>query len=256
MTLFIISFAVIILLVVLMSLILKNAVKEVDKKSKSFFVDKLQEYDYLIDEKEKRLSELESELEKRKNGLKDSNRDINSPNYDFDSSIIDLLTETNYLDKNIFALNKKIEEKFIINYEDLIKDFLSNIKDNNRYEFTLNLRNKFTPDEIYKIETLLPEDREIYLKEILTSDEYMVYEIFTSSNKFNMVDFIDYLNRLIELNNPTIEILVPNKNINYDYIDSKIKTKVSDNIYRGIKIVYRNKVYDFSLNEGNVWYGA
>ena len=95
MTLFIISFAVIILLVVLMSLILKNAVKEVDKKSKSYFVDKLQEYDYLIDE-------LESELEKRKNGLKDGNSDINNPNYDFDSSIIDMLTETNYLDKNIF----------------------------------------------------------------------------------------------------------------------------------------------------------
>lgn len=252
MTLFIISFTVIILLVVLMSLILKNAVKEVDKKSKSFFVDKLQEYDYLIEEKEKRLSELESELEKRKNGLKDTSSNSSNPNYDFDSSIIDLLTETNYLDKNIFALNKKIEEKFIINYEDLLKDFLSNIKDNNRYEFTLNLRNKFTPDEIYKIETLLPDDRDNYLKEILTEEEYKVYEIFIASNNFNMVDFIDYLNRLIELNNPIIEVLVPNKNINYDYIDSKIKTKVSDNIYKGIKIVYRNKVYDFSLNEGNV----
>ena len=33
-----------------MSLILKNAVKQVDEKSKSYFVDKLKEYDYLIDE--------------------------------------------------------------------------------------------------------------------------------------------------------------------------------------------------------------
>ena len=147
---------------------------------------------------------------------------------------------------------KKIEEKFIINYEDLLKDFLSNIKDNNKYDFTLKLRNKFTPDEIYKIETLLPEERDKYLKELLTDEEYKVYEIFVISNKFNMVDFIDYLNRLIELNNPTVTVLVPNKNINYDYIDSKIKTKVSDNIYRGIKIIYKNKVYDFSLNEGNV----
>ena len=72
MTYFIISFVVIILLVVVMSLILKNAVKQVDDKSKSYFVDKLKEYDYLIDEKEKKLSELESELEKRKNGLKEN----------------------------------------------------------------------------------------------------------------------------------------------------------------------------------------
>ena len=42
----IISFIVILLLVVAMSLILKNTVKEVDKKSKSYFVDKLKEYDW------------------------------------------------------------------------------------------------------------------------------------------------------------------------------------------------------------------
>lgn len=256
MTYFIISFTVIILLVVAMSLILKNAVKEVDKKSKSYFVDKLKEYDYLIDEKEKRLSELESELEKRKNGLKDNKVESGRPSYDFDSSIIDLLTETSYLDKNIFEINKRIEEKFIINYEDLIKDFLSNIKDDNKYDFCLNLRNKFNPEEIYKIEIMLPKEREEYLKKILSKEEYLVYEIFISSNNFNMEDFIDYLNRLIELNDPTVTVLVPSKNINFDYIDKKIKTKVSENIYRGIKILYRNKVYDFSLNEGNVWYGS
>lgn len=234
-----------------MSLILKNTVKTIDEKSKSYFVDKLKEYDYLIDEKEKKLSELEEELAKRKNGLKENKLSEGKVTYDFDNSIIDLLTETEYLDKNIFALNKKIEEKFIINYEDLIKDFLTNIKSDNRYEFCVDLRNKFTPDEIYEIEILLPDDREDYLKKFLTSEEHKVYEIFLSSNKFNMEDFIDYLNRLIELNDPTITILVPSKNVNYDYIDKRIKTKVSDSIYKGIKILYRNKIYDFSLNEGN-----
>lgn len=252
MTYFIISFVVIILLVVAMSLVLKNAVKTIDDKSKSYFVDKLKEYDYLIDEKEKKLSQLESELEKRKNGLKDSKEGTSKPSYDFDSSIIDLLTETSYLDKNIFEINKRIEEKFIINYEDLIKDFLSNIKDDNKYDFCQKLRNKFNPDEIYKIEIMLLDEREEYLKEFLTKEEYKVYEIFVSSNKFNMEDFIDYLNRLIELNDPTVTVLVSSKNINFDHIDNKIKTRVSDNIYRGIKILYRNKVYDFSLNEGNV----
>ena len=252
MTYFIISFVVILLLVIAMSLILKNAVKTIDDKSKSYFVDKLKEYDYLIDEKEKKLSELESELEKRKNGLKDNIEAGSKPSYDFDTSIIDLLTETSYLDKNIFEINKRIEEKFIVNYEDLIKDFLSNVKDDNKYDFCMKLRGKFTSDEIYKIEIMLDEEREEYLEKFLNDDEYMIYKIFISSNRFNMEDFIDYLNRLIELNDPTVTVLVPSSNINFDHIDNKIKTKVSDNIYKGIKILYRNKVYDFSLNEGNV----
>lgn len=256
MPLFVLSLIVIILLVLAMSLILKNTVKTIDDKSKSYFVDKLQEYDYLIDEKEKKLKDLDQELEKRKSGLKENELSETKPNYDFDSSIIDLLTETNYLDKNIFDINKKIEERFIIDYEGLIKDFLKNVKDNNNYDFCLNLRKKFTPEEIYRIETLLPEEKTKYLKKFLSEKEYKVYEIFLSSNKFNMEDFIDYLNRLIELNNPTITILVPSKNINYNYIDNKVKTVVDEKIYKGIKILYRNKVYDFSLNEGNVWYAA
>lgn len=249
---FIISFVVIIVLIVVMSLVLKSTVKQVNEKSKSYFVDKLKEYDDLIDEKEKKLSTLESEIEKRKNGLEDNSIIESKPSYDFDSSIIDLLTETDYLDKNIFELNKKIDEKFIINYEDLIKDFISNIKDDKKYEFCVNLRNKFTPSLIFEIETMLPDDRDNYLKEMLSSEEYKVYEIFTASNTFNMEDFIDYLNRLIELNDPNVVILVSSENINYDYIDKKIKTKVSDSIYKGIKIIYKNKIYDFSLNEGNV----
>ena len=44
---------------------------------------------------------------------------------------------------------------------------------------------------------MLPEERNTYLKKTLSEEEYKVYEIYLASNKFNMEDFIDYLNRLI-----------------------------------------------------------
>ncbi len=68
---------------------------------------------------------------------------------------------------------------------------------------------------------MLPEERNAYLKKTLSEEEYKVYEIYLASNKFNMEDFIDYLNRLIELNDPTVVVLVPNDKVNYDYIDKK-----------------------------------
>ena len=65
-------------------------------------------------------------------------------------------------------------------------------------------------------------------------------------------NFIDYLDQLVDLNNPEITILVGSKSENYDHLSENIKTVFNDKIYRGIKIIYRNKVYDFSLSERNV----
>ena len=56
----------------------------------------------------------------------------------------------------------------------------------------------------------------------------------------------------MNLNNPKITILVGNKSENYDHLSENIETVFNDKIYRGIKIIYRNKVYDFSLSERNV----
>ena len=56
-------------------------------------------------------------------------------------------------------------------------------------------------------------------------------------NNTGKTSFMSLINQKLE------PVKTTNKNINYDHIDNKIKTKVSDNIYRGIKILYRNKVY-------------
>ena len=49
-----------------------------------------------------------------------------------------------------------------------------------------------------------------------------------------------------------ITIYVATKRENYDHLSKYIKTVVSDDIYSGIKIVYKDKIYDFSLSERNV----
>ena len=61
-----------------------------------------------------------------------------------------------------------------------------------------------------------------------------------------------YLDQLVDLNSQKIVILVGSKNENYDHLSEYIETKYNDKIYRGIKIVYKNRVYDFSLSERNI----
>ena len=99
---------------------------------------------------------------------------------------------------------------------------------------------------------LLPKLEE-ELKKMLSNKEYKVYETFKLVVSDHSIDnFIDYLDQLVNLNNPKITILVGNKSENYDHLSENIETVFNDKIYRGIKIIYRNKVYDFSLSERNV----
>ena len=233
-----------------MFLILKKTVKIVNSQTKSYFVNKLQNYDNLIEAKENKLNEIEELIKNREIGLKEENK---GKEYNFDTDVIDLLNQTKYQDKNVFELNKKIDEKFIINYEELIKDFLSFTDDNKDYDFCSKLRDKFDSDTIYKFKTVIPSKLDEAYREYLNDREYSVYEAFKLVTVQNTIEnFIDYLDRMKELNSPYIKILVGSRNENYNYLSEYIETIFSSKIYRGIKIIYKNKIYDFSLSERDV----
>ena len=88
---------------------------------------------------------------------------------------------------------------------------------------------------------------------MLDNKEFKVYETFKLVAVDKSIDnFISYLDELVDLNSPRIKILVGNKSENYDHLSDYIETVFNDRIYRGIKIIYKNKVYDFSLSERNV----
>lgn len=253
-TLFIIVSLIIAFLVFLMFMILKKTVGIVNTQTKSYFVNKLQGYDDLIRDKENKLQEIDDLIKDKEKGIKEDNNNKElSKSYAFDTNVIDLLNSTKYQDKNVLELNKIIDENFVVNYEELVRDFLSLCDEDTNYDFCLNLRGKFDSDTIYKIKSMMDSDKEDFIKKMLNDKEYKVYEAFKLIvSDHSIENFIDYLDQLVDLNNPKITILTGNKSENYDHLSEYIETKFNDKIYRGIKIIYRNKVYDFSLSERNV----
>lgn len=251
---FIVVCLIIAFLIFLMFLVLKKTVSIVNDQTKSYFVNKLQGYDDLIQDKETRLQEIDDLIkDKEKRINKEETQEYNNQSYAFDTNVLDLMNSTSYQDKNIFELNKKIDENFVVNYEELIVDFLTLCDDSSNYDFCIKLRDKFDSDLVYKLKSLLPEKKEEELKGILSNKEYKVYNAFKLvANDDSIDNFIDYLDQLVDLNNPKITILVGNKGENYDHLNKNIETVFNDKIYRGIKIIYKNKIYDFSLSERNV----
>jgi len=249
--LFIIVSLIVAFLIFLMYIILKRTVRIVNEQTKSYFVNKLQGYDDLIADRENKLNEIDELIKNREIGKEGNKKELSKGGYAFDTNVIDLFNSTQYQDKNIFELNKKIDETFVVNYEELVKDFLSFCDDSKDYEFCVNLRNKFDSEQIYKLKSTMNMEEE--LKTFLTEKEYKIYEAFKLIiSEHSIENFVIYLDQLVDLNSPKVIILVGSKYENYDHLSEYIETKYNDRIYRGIKIVYKNRVYDFSLSERNI----
>ena len=252
-TLLLIAIVVICILVVFMFFILRGTVKKINSQTKLYFVDKLQEYDYMINEKQDKLNQINEEIKEKEIKKEEEDKSFNSNSYEFDYRIIDLLNKTKYQDKNIFELNKLIDEKFQMDYVGILKKFLENVNDNGAYQFCLEFRNKFDSQVIYELKSMDSFEQKAYLNKILSKPELRVFQVYLDLNKkYDVDEFIDYLNELVDLNDPNIFVYVGNKDENYDYLSKYIKTIYSKDIYKGIKIIYRKKIYDYSLNERNV----
>jgi len=251
--LFVVVCLIVAFLIFLMYLILRKTVRIVNEQTKSYFVNKLQGYDDLIAERELKLNEIDELIKNKEIGKEDNKKELRKGGYAFDTNVIDLFNSTQYQDKNIFELNRRIDENFVVNYEELVRDFLTFCDDSKDYEFCLNLRDKFDSEKIYELKSMMAEDMEDEMKNFLTEKEYKIYEAFKLIiNEHTIENFVIYLDQLVDLNSPKVTILVGSKYENYDHLSEYIETKYSDKIYRGLKIVYKNKVYDFSLSERNI----
>ena len=247
--LFLIIYAVLIILVYFMFKTLKNAVSKLGDDSKRYYVNKLSEYDKLIDDKEKVLNILNEEIKNKKVEAESIKSIVKNEGIDFDVDIIDILSRTKYQDTDILELQRTINEKFNYNYEKIVEEFISKVDLTKNYNFCKRYRKKFTNSKIYEYKTIDNDELDRRLKEDLSAKEYEIYELYKSTHlKFNFDEYLSFLDELLILNDPHIIVYVGEKNISYNRLGKYVNTKYDPTIYKGIKVLFRSKMYDFSLN--------
>ena len=136
----------------------------------------------------------------------------------------------------------------------LLKHFLEQIHDDRTYHFCVDFKNKFTSDVVYQLKIMDLDEQKKYLETFLDKRGFLIYQLYLAldEKKASVDGFMDYLNELIDLNSPTVFVYVGSKSENYDYLSQYVKTIYSKDIYKGIRIIYRKCIYDYSLNERNV----
>lgn len=234
------------ILSIIMFLSLKKLIESINKESQSYYLKNMQELDSKIDEKNKKLLEKSKEEKEEEN-----KKDVKEVNL-LDKDLLDIYNNTDYEKENALKVASKVDEIFNIDEEKVLKDFIKNISIDENNKIYQSILDRFSPNLIYKLKMLNKESQVNEISKMLSDEEYNVFHDYIETHKFNLNRFLLDLNLIIERTNPVIEVLTGNKNKNYNYISSYIKTIYSDDIYKGIIIKYQDKIYDYSINERDV----
>ena len=147
---------------------------------------------------------------------------------------------------------KHVDDKFSIDPISIIKKFINenvNNQDSYHYDKLIEMKDYINKVGIYNI---VVNDDNNFIQDIMSHlrliDEDIYNEFFLGKDEFNIEDFINYLDFEIGKYDPNVYVYVGDKSVNYDKLDKRIKTIYNSKIYKGIKIVYKNILYDFSLS--------
>lgn len=249
MHIYIVAVIISLVLIAILFFALRSTVKRIDYNTKKYFIDKLQDYDYLIDEKKKILKELNEKIEKNKEILdeeaKDNKKSANVEQFEYYED----LDIPKYMDEDLFKKYKNIKDKFSFDKEKLIIDFVNNIKKEENYDYSIlvGIRKKFTKNKIYEIMKLRGNEQKEYLLNFLSKEEVNAIKKYVDIKNTKINNLIIKLDTLIDKNDPTIYVYVGEKDKNYNHISPLIKTKYDESINEGIKINYKGILYDYSL---------
>lgn len=242
----ILIFCIVILLILIMFFALKRIVIRINKQSKDYYLDKLQVFDNLIEEKEKRIKDLDNEIIEKKNKIENNDfDDLNS------KEVVYISNEKNidYDDEDLLSKMQEIDKKFNLNLNEILKEFIHDHykeEDIKKYDTIVHIRDKFDSDKVFELMSKEEKDAIKDIKQLLGKNAFLFDNFNKGKENMDLLGFLTYLDTIISKNDPYIHVYISNNSkINND--NDFVKIEVDNSIYRGMNIIYKGKLYDYSL---------
>lgn len=227
------------LMTIAVYLILKRIIGKIDEEAKLYFTLKSQAYTDEIEEKEKK---------EEKEPIKEIVKEV----IPGETKIIYEGKNQEYAVDDIFKMVKKVDEKFNLDNEEIINSFLNDYVDiYNASNFlkAKKIENYINEIGIYNIITSNNQNEEEEILEFAKGvDAKLVNRYLNTVDKFDIQEFMNFIVDEKQKSDPLIYIYVGKKSVNYNQIDPRIRTIYSPKIVKGLKIIYKSKMYDYSLS--------
>lgn len=244
--------------------VMKNVIKKMNRNTKKYFMDKLQDYDYIIDEKKKEIEELNSKIntlkeeieiskeieEYRKHKAETKVVQETKPIEEKQDIVYDIPTPQ-YRQDQFFTTYKKLKKQFIVDSKEILQKFIEEHKDvpgDKEYKKLQKIKSYFNQEALYQCLTLTPEEQYRLVKEVLKKEEEKILQLNKYAAKdFSILELVEKIEIRMKEIDPTIYVYVGSEEINYDFLGERVKTQFYQNMSEGIIIKYHNKMYDYSI---------
>jgi hypothetical protein len=251
---------VLVILMYFMIVMLKSVVAEANQKVNSYFIKNLEQYDGVYKEQMTNLNKLNIEVEETSRELRNMKQEMvshkTSPFYAPRPIPRDIYIPTaRYIDNDFFEDYKNAKDKLMsIDKQEVIDNVIQKVPyegDKDRYKIALGILEKIDFEAKYDFVSSTNEQQLLILYEVLNDTEKgILYEYvrdMAEIEDFDILGFIDYVRNIERINTPKVFVSVAENEKDYSNAERKIVCNVDGNICEGLKIVYQNKVYDYSI---------
>ena len=260
MGIFIAVIVVLLVLIYFMTIMLRSVVSESNQKVNGYFLKNLEMYDARYKDKVNALRHINVEYEEVSRELRNMKNEMisykTSPFYAPRPVPRDIFIPTaRYIDNDFFEEYKIAKDKLMsINKQEVIDNVIDKVPFTGNleiYETIQGIMNKLNFDAIYDLCSITREDQLQIIKESLNEKEQELLFKYLGTlediDEFEVLGFTDFLKHTAWKNDPHVFVSVAENEEDYSNEDRNIVCLVDQNICEGLKIVYQNKVYDYSI---------
>lgn len=160
--------------------------------------------------------------------------------------------QAEYKDESFKDKYKELKQEMDFDKSDLILDIIDNSDDErtNRISKVFeSILENFDFDTIYELSTV-PSLRQIeILNDVFSKEEKVVLQKYIENNagSFDCIGFFNYVKQNAQLLDPNYYVKTAWQDEKFDDINDNIVTEHDENIVDGIKVVHKNKLYDYSV---------
>lgn len=238
---------VLLILNIILFFLLKSVIKQINKIVKVNVAESLSVYDRIVQKKEKRIEELSAYLQ---NFVEDDKTDSKNTrtHQQRDIELEYILAKNKFTDIEFFKNYDYVKRMFKFDYIKILNTFVKTAiaKDHdNPYEI---LKNALTPQVQYDL--LNFEDKEQFniLKQCIPSQYDNILDNYKNQNKvFDIIKFCEFLELKAKAYDNSIIVKMGYPDERIKDISPNIKIEEDKTIIEGMKIVYRNTLYDYSI---------